>query len=172
MSMIFQFRMLSDENDNFVRGYEVLYDMNLADLHKFISGDLGYDPDQMTSFFTSNKQWEKLSEYTLLEMGFDGNMAGGVPRAMSDVAVGQIIHKKFDRLIYLFDQIGDRALFLELVGAVKQEDGGQYPKVVLSEGAAPGQFGPEEDSGGGSIFDDAMSDFNGFEGDDSYEDEF
>ena len=29
MSMIFRFRMLSDENDNFVRDYEVPYDMTL-----------------------------------------------------------------------------------------------------------------------------------------------
>lgn len=27
MSMVFRFRMLSDENDNFVRDYEVPYDM-------------------------------------------------------------------------------------------------------------------------------------------------
>ena len=30
MSMVFRFRMLSDENDNFVRDYEVLYDTTLS----------------------------------------------------------------------------------------------------------------------------------------------
>ena len=29
MSMVFRFRMLSDENDNFVRDYEVPYDLSL-----------------------------------------------------------------------------------------------------------------------------------------------
>ena len=36
MSMVFRFRMLSDENDNFVRDYEVPYDMTLLDFHNFI----------------------------------------------------------------------------------------------------------------------------------------
>ena len=31
MSMVFRFRMLSDENDNFVRDYEVPYDMTLLE---------------------------------------------------------------------------------------------------------------------------------------------
>ena len=36
MSMVFRFRMLSDENDHFVRDYEVMYDMTLLDFHQFI----------------------------------------------------------------------------------------------------------------------------------------
>ena len=36
MSMVFRFRMLSDENDNFVRDYEAMYDMTLLDFHDFI----------------------------------------------------------------------------------------------------------------------------------------
>ena len=35
MSMVFRFRMLSDENDNFVRDYEAMYDMTLLDFHDF-----------------------------------------------------------------------------------------------------------------------------------------
>ena len=33
MSMIFKFRMLSDENDRFVRDYEVMYDMPVSYTH-------------------------------------------------------------------------------------------------------------------------------------------
>ena len=36
MSMIFKFRMLSDESDVFVRDYEVKYDMNLLEFNDFI----------------------------------------------------------------------------------------------------------------------------------------
>ncbi len=51
MSMVFRFRMLSDENDNFVRDYEVLYDTTLLDFHNFILRSLEYE-DCMASFFT------------------------------------------------------------------------------------------------------------------------
>ncbi len=58
MSMVFRFRMLSDENDNFVRDYEALYDMKLLDFHNFLLETLEYEPC-MASFFTADDLWEK-----------------------------------------------------------------------------------------------------------------
>lgn len=172
MSMVFVFKMLSDDNDNFVRDYEVVYDMNLLDLHKFICADLKYDPDNMVSFFVSNANWEKLQEYTLFDMGEDTESSEGAPIPMERVTIGQIIHHKHDRLIYLFDVFADRGLFLELMEAKKQDPSVEYPRVALREADAPDQFDPNATSGsGGSIFDDIMSDFNDFEGDDSYDDQ-
>ena len=56
--MVFRFRMLSDENDNFVRDYEVPYDMTLLDFHNFILRSLEYE-ECMASFFTADERWEK-----------------------------------------------------------------------------------------------------------------
>ena len=56
--MVFRFRMLSDENDRFVRDYEVMYDMTLLDFHNFILSSLEYEPC-MASFFTADDRWEK-----------------------------------------------------------------------------------------------------------------
>ena len=103
--MVFRFRMLSDENDRFVRDYEVMYDSTLADLHRFILESLEYD-DCMASFFTADDRWNKGREFTLMDMG-DGGDEG--PVAMDRVTLGQIIHNRRDRLIYLFDLFGDRA---------------------------------------------------------------
>ncbi len=170
--MIFQFRMLSDENDNFERGYEVAYDMNLEEFHRFICRDLGFDPEAMASFFASNKQWEKLREYTLIDMGFaPGEDDQETPAVMAGAAVNELIQNKFDRLIYVFDTMGDRALFLEMVEAKAAEAGVTYPRVSSSSGAAPDQFDPGASDDTGSIFDDVMSDFDDFEGDDSYDED-
>ena len=113
MSMIFQFRMLCDEDDYFLREYEVPYDMTLAAFRDFINKDLQYRPEELTSFFTADERWEKLREFTLMDMD-DGSE--GAPAAMESVTLGQIIHNNRDRLIYLFDLFGDRAYFLELTG--------------------------------------------------------
>ena len=106
--MVFRFRMLSDENDNFVRDYEVLYDTTLLEFHDFILRSLEYD-DCMASFFTADDRWNKGREFTLMDMG-DGGDEG--PVAMDRVTLGQIIHNRRDRLIYLFDLFGDRAYYL------------------------------------------------------------
>ena len=76
--MVFRFRMLSDENDNFVRDYEAMYDMTLLDFHDFILQSLEYEPC-MASFFTADDRWEKQREFTSVEMD-DGS--GDAPAAM------------------------------------------------------------------------------------------
>lgn len=169
--MVFKFRMLSDENDRFVRDYEVMYDMTLLEFNRFICKDLKYDPNAMTSFFTSDSRWNRLREYTLVDMEETGREDAPLP--MEGVALGQIIHKHRDRLIFLFDLFSDRAYYLELTATGQARPGTEYPRTVLSEGCAPDQFDPEAGSDeSGSIFDDAMGEFSDFEGDDSYDDEY
>ena len=168
--MVFRFRMLSDENDNFVRDYEVLYDMTLLDFHHFILQSLEYE-ECMASFFTADERWEKLREFTLMDMD-DGTDES--PAAMERVTLGQIIHNRRDRLIYLFDLFGDRAYFLELTGAYEAEEGASYPREIYAQAEAPDQYDPSKNrvEGEGSAFDEIMGEFRDFEGDDSYEDEY
>lgn len=94
--MVFKFRMLSDENDHFVRDYEVPYDMTLLGFHEFITRSLGYE-EGMVSFFTADKQWNRLREFTLMDMGDNSEDA---PLPMADITLGQLIHNNRDRLIY------------------------------------------------------------------------
>ena len=57
---------------------------------------------------------------------------------------------------------------------MKAEEGAHYPREIYAVADVPDQYDPtktgaEED---GSIFDDVMSEFSDFEGDDSYDDEY
>lgn len=168
MSMVFRFRMLSDENDNFVRDYEAMYDTTLLDFHRFLLEALEYEPC-MASFFTADQRWEKLREFTSEDMGGDSEQG---PQPMERVTLGQIIHNNRDRLIYLFDLFGDRAYFLELTGTYEAEPGTVYPREIFARADAPDQYDPSKNADDdGSIFDEVMGDFNEFEGDDSYDDE-
>lgn len=146
--MTFQFRLLSDEVDSFQLDVEVPYDMNLLDFHKFIRRIVGYNPCEMASFFMSDSEWEKLREFTLIDMGVDDSdfdpdedideMAP--PVAMERVQLGQIIHNRFDRLIYVFDMFAERQFFIELLRSEKSAAGVEYPRIIELQGAAPAQF--------------------------------
>ncbi len=168
--MVFRFRMLSDENDHFVRDYEVLYDTTLLDFHNFILESLEYEPC-MASFFTADARWERLREFTLMDMG-DGSDEG--PQPMEYVTLGQIIHRLRDRLIYLFDLFGDRAYFLELTGAYEADPQAVYPREIYAQAEVPDQYDPTKNGAGSedSIFAEALGDFSDFEGDDNYDDEY
>ena len=161
MSIIFKFRMLSDENDYFIREYEVPFDMSLTDFNDFLCDDLRFDRDGIMSFFTSNALWEKGQEFTREDMSVPG-LEGVAPVPMANMVLGQVIRQNRDRLIFLFDVFGDRGLYLELTEAKKSEEGVGYPRVTLSKADAPKQY----DAGGSFIFDDMMSEFDSFE---SYE---
>jgi len=164
MSMIFKFRMLSDENDHFVRDLEVPYDLTLREFHDFLVRMLGYE-QCMTSFFTADDRWRRLQEYTLLDMG-DPDTA-----CMEDVTLGQLFHRNRERLIYLFDPFNDRALYLELTEAKKPEAGMEYPRVMFEHAPAPDQYDPLRNEDEGSIFDQMMDDFGSFGGEDGDDDE-
>lgn len=168
--MVFRFRMLSDENDRFVRDYEVLYDTSLLEFHRFILESLEYE-ECMASFFTADKMWNRLREFTLVDMGTGEQDA---PESMEHVVLGQIIHRLRDRLIYLFDLFGDRAYYLELTGVYEADPKSLYPREIFAVAAAPDQYDPSKtraDEEEESIFDEMMGDFREFEGDDNYDDE-
>lgn len=145
MSMIFKFRMVSDEVENFLRDYEVRYDMPLSDFHKFVRDSICYSPADMASIFVSDSEWEKLEEFTSVDMGLDGVDIDpdddiAPPRPMSEVTLGQIIHEKFDRLIYVFDIFAERQFYIELLEAKFEDPTATYPTVIQSDGNPPEQF--------------------------------
>ena len=81
--MIYRFRMLSDENDHFVRDFEMAADSTLLDMHEFIISMLNYDPC-MASFFKADDRWERQQEYTYMDMGGGmGDGGNGMPKPMA-----------------------------------------------------------------------------------------
>ena len=100
--MILKFRMLSDENDNFVRDFEVDPMMKLSEFHDFIIRSIGYD-DCMASFFTADAEWQRCREFTLMDMGETGYDGEDAPLPMAKTSLAEIIVADYSRLIYLFD---------------------------------------------------------------------
>lgn len=172
MSMVYRFRMLSDENDNFVRDFEIESSATLLDLHNFIIKMLRYEPC-MASFFTADERWEKRNEYTYMDMeGGMGNAGLGAPEPMEKAQLESVLTHLHDRLIYVFDPFTERAYFMELIEAKEPQDGMSYPRLQFEHSPAPDQYDPEASEQGGSIFDEMMGDFNDFDGDDGYDDEY
>ncbi|MBO5732072.1 MAG: hypothetical protein J6R38_00405 [Alistipes sp.] len=169
MNIIFKYRMLSDESDNFVRDFEVYPDMTLGQFHQFILQALGYE-DCMVSIFKSDAEWRPVEEFTQLDFGDD--MIEGAPRCMDKVMLMEVNSEFHDRLIYTFDMINNRSLYLELLDMQRPQADLTYPRVVFEHAPAPDQYDPEATEDAGSIFEEMMSDYNEFDGDDGYDDEF
>lgn len=170
--MIFKFTVLSGEDDGFLREYEVPYDMDLLGFHDFICNDLEYDKDNFSSFFLSDGDWNKLQEYTLMDMQDEDD--GVIALPMKGTLLGQVIHRKHDRFLFMFDIFAGRSLFIELTEAREADETVRYPRVTASEGDAPSQLDAGSLMSEDSAFNDAMEEFMDFENydDDSLTDDF
>ena len=71
--MVFRFTLISDEVDHFLREIQIDAEATFQDFHQAILSSVGYPDDQMTSFFICNESWEKETEITLEDMGFDSD---------------------------------------------------------------------------------------------------
>ncbi|MCX4358369.1 MAG: hypothetical protein OSJ22_01855 [Rikenellaceae bacterium] len=172
MSEIIKFRVLSDEDDNFLRDYQIPGDMTLRQMHDFVCADLGYDNRELCSFFLSDDKWGKLYEFTSVDMGMaESDDPSATPMTMDGITVGRLVVAPGDRLLYIFDQLEDRALFFEAIDMHSPEEGLSYPRVQLANGQAPDQYDAAKSHGSNSIFEEAMGDYNDFEGDDYFSDD-
>lgn len=108
--MIFNFRIVSDEVDNFKREIQIDADATFLDLRNAICDSVGYDKNQMCSFFLCDNDWEKEREITLEDMGLDSDQDVWL---MDETILSDYIDDG-QRLMFVFDYMTDRAFFIEM----------------------------------------------------------
>jgi hypothetical protein len=133
--MIYKFRIICSENDEFIREVAINSHSTFFDLHVFIVDELNYDSSQMTSFFLTDQNWHKETEVTLIDMtdGLDPEI-----KIMDKINLGELISEKKQRLIYVFDQFAERSLLLELFEITDGEL--PHPKCTRRAGTPPVQL--------------------------------
>lgn len=134
--MVFNFRVVSDEVDNFKREIRIDADASFLELKNAICESVGYDKNQMSSFFICEDNWEKVKEITLEDMGSDSSEDVFL---MEDTILGDLLEDEGQRLMFTFDYMTDRSFFMEL----KEIETGKSlkdPLCTLSKGNPPEQF--------------------------------
>jgi hypothetical protein len=130
--MVYKFVVLSDEDESFIREFEFLDNHTLMDFHLQIQDELEFDKSQMASFYLATDSWEKEEEFTLFDMGTGSS-------TMDDAILEDVIFRKNQKLLYVFDFFNDRSLFIEYTGEIKEIDGRDYPNCTNSKGVPPKQ---------------------------------
>ncbi len=134
--MIFTFRIVSDEVDNFKREIIIDATSTFLDLKNAICESVGYDKGQMSSFFLCDRNWEKEKEITYEDMGSDADQDVWL---MEESVLSDFIDDEGQKLLYVFDYMTDRAFFIEM----KEIQTGRSlkdPVCSLSLGQAPREF--------------------------------
>ena len=113
--MIFTFRIVSDEVDNFKREIKIDATATFLDLKNAICESVGYDKTQMSSFFLCDRNWEKEKEITYEDMGSDADQEIWL---MDESVLSDFIDDEGQKLLYVFDYMTDRAFFIEMTDIV------------------------------------------------------
>ncbi len=134
--MVYKFRIISDEVDDFLREIKIDSEASFYELHEAILKCCGYSNDQMTSFFTCDDDWEKETEITLEDMGNDSSEEDSY--IMKDTPLSELLEDEKQKMIYVFDPLAERVFFIELSEIITGKD---LAKAVCSrkEGQAPAQ---------------------------------
>lgn len=133
--MIFNFRIVSDEVDNFKREIKIDAEATFLDLKNAICDAVGYDKNQMCSFFLCDRNWEKEKEITLEDMGSDSDQDVWL---MEDSVLSDFIDDEGQKMLFTFDYLTDRNFFIEMRELITGKNL-KDPVCTLSLGSAPSQ---------------------------------
>ena len=109
--MVFKFKLVSDEATGFSREIEIDPDATFLDLRNAILDSVGYNKDNLSSFFICDDHWQKEQEITLEDMGTASDQDLYL---MKDTPVSELIEEEGQRLIFTFDYLTERSFFMEL----------------------------------------------------------
>ncbi|MGI6073158.1 MAG: IS1096 element passenger TnpR family protein [Fermentimonas sp.] len=171
--MIFNFIIISDEVENFKRVINIDGDDTFLNLYKAIIKSTNYSDKEMASFYICDEKWRKRKEITLVEMDAESDEDSLI---MSECILSDYLEDEGQKLMFVFDYINDRALYMELHEIIPGKNL-KKPTCVRSEGDAPQQVVDLEDTTpvitstdvgenfyGDESFDIDELDIDGFEG--------
>ena len=118
--MVYKFRIISDEVDDFLREIQIDSEASFYDLHEAILKSTGYKDDQMTSFFICDDDWEKETEITLEDMGSGSSEEDTY--IMRETPLSELLEDEKQKMIYVFDPLAERVFFIELSEIITGKD--------------------------------------------------
>ncbi len=141
----YRFRILNEDQDNFVRDIDILTNQTFQDFHQAFIDMFNLKNDELASFYICDSRWIRLKELTLIDMHHDEiedtddedskDMKTHIPvSVMKDVKIKDAIDDPHQRLIYEYDFLNPFVFYIELIKIIKSEEGKTYPLVVRSVG--------------------------------------
>ena len=140
----YTFRVLNDENTDFLREVQILEDQTFIDFHDFLVDICNFQGNELASFYVCDDLWNKMEEISLIDMSLDEpdkvddeeeneGLVALPMRIMENTLIADIVKTKHQKLIYEFDFMCPIVLNIECV-RIENTDSDDYPLCIKSEG--------------------------------------
>jgi hypothetical protein len=142
----YRFRLLFEEQEDFLRDIEIKPGQTFKDFHDIIIQSSEIEGNELASFFICDPRWNKQREITLIDMGVklpetdfdeDDRKPLNVPlpvMIMEDVKIREVIDDPHQRILFEYNFLNPRTFFIELTKIVDADVKKQYPICVKKEG--------------------------------------
>ena len=152
---VYRFRLLYDEQDDFLRDIEIKPGQTFKDFHDIILKSVDIEGNELASFFICDQQWNKQQEITLIDMGLkepeteideDARNPVKVPipvLIMEDVKLREVIEDPHQRILFEYNFLNPRIFFIELLKIVDGDTKKDYPECVKKEGTLTPSAAPD-----------------------------
>jgi len=143
---VYKFRVLLEDQDDFLRDIEIGSKQTFGDFHKVLIASVSLEGKELSSFFVCDSKWKKHKEITLIDMGesvleppatFDEDE---IPEpampvfVMDSVRIKDMIDDPHQRLIYEYDFLNPRTFYIELLKINEARPDIEYPVCVKQQG--------------------------------------
>lgn len=140
---VYRFRLTFEEQDDFAREIEVGSVQNFEDFHNAITGNLGLDPNTLSSFFITDYRFRKKREISLIDMNpeerpetFEEDEIEKM-LVMKEAILSDYIDDPHQRLLYVYDYLNYWTFYMELLKIVPADPKESYPRIAKSQGEVP-----------------------------------
>ncbi len=143
----YRFRLLYEEQDDFLRDIEIKPGQTFKDFHDIVLQSVDIEGNELASFFMCDPLWNKQLEITLIDMGLkepdpefdddDDRKPVNVPipvKIMQDVKIREVIDDPHQRILFEYNFLNPRTFFIELIKIVDADPKKNYPQCVKKEG--------------------------------------
>lgn len=110
--MIYRFKLVSEEVNNFSRVIDIDADASFLDLRNAILDSVDYSKDNIDSIYICSDDWEKEKEVTHEDLGLSSSDTD--TWLMAETPLSDLLEEERQKLIFLFDNLAGRAFFMEL----------------------------------------------------------
>lgn len=134
--MLFRITVISNESDDFMMEIQMDSDATFYQLHQLIIDACGYEEDKLASFTFCTEDWQRVQDITLVEMEADADVDTFI---MEKTRLSEFLEDEKEHLIYTFDPMAGRCLFMELT-EIAYGQTVEKPIVTRKAGTPPPQY--------------------------------
>jgi len=132
----YRFRILSEENEDFLMDVEVKATQTFLDFHNAIKKYCKIESNELASFYLCDDKWRKKTEIILVDMSEPENENENKKPTlvMENSVLNQVIINPHQRFLYVYDFLKMHTFYVELMSIKDTSPSLDYPALIKKEG--------------------------------------